>query len=102
MTQHIIDYSLAAGVELSEHYTESGRPRHGSPEDRGAADRYYGRAFNPHWEDHSSGRCRRVEAQDMSRAEIAGYTYGFDNEHGRKDWGVFYDVDEAECEEQTQ
>ena len=99
MTQHFIDYSLAAGVELSKHYTESGRPRHGSPEDRGMADRYYGRVFDPHWEDHSSGKYRRVPAQEMSRAEIAGYTYGFNNETGQKDWGVAYDVVEGECEE---
>ena len=94
MTQHFNDLSL-----IARHYTETGRPKHGSPEDRGAADRYYGRMFNPHWEDHSGRRYTRIDAQDMSRAEIAAYTHGFNNEEGQKDWGVPYDVVEGECEE---
>ena len=96
MTKYFNDLS-----QLARHYTETGRPKHGSPEDRGAADRYYGRMFNPHWEDHSGRRYTRIDAQDMSRAEIAAYTHGFNNEEGQKDWGVPYDVVEGECEERV-
>ena len=80
---------MSAGFEgsilIPQHYNENGRRKHGSPEDRGAADRYYGRAFNPHWEDHS-GKYRRIEAQDMSRAEIEAYQFGYDNEIGEKEY----------------
>ena len=60
---------------------------HGSPRDRGSADRYYGRPFNPHWYPEGTGKGSRVELQDMTADEIVAYTKGFNEEEDRKDWG---------------
>jgi len=62
-------------------------PKHGSPQDRGSADRYYGRPFNPHWYPEGTGKGSRVELQDMTADEIVAYTKGFNEEEDRKDWG---------------
>ena len=62
-------------------------PKHGSPQDRGSADRYYGRRFDPHWWPEGTGHGKRVEMEDMTPEQIAEYEYGYDNEEDRKDWG---------------
>ena len=62
-------------------------PVHGSPQDRGSADRYYGRDYDPHWWPNGTGKGDRVEMFDMSPQEITEYTYGYNNEEDRKDWG---------------
>jgi hypothetical protein len=55
--------------------------RHGSPYDRGTADSYYGRDYNPHYFTGDSFNSTRIELQDMSAQEIIAYTAGFrDNE----------------------
>ena len=65
----------------------NGLPKHGSPQDRGSADRYYGRDYNPHWYPSGTGKGDRIELANMTPAEIAEYTYGYNNEEDRKDWG---------------
>lgn len=60
---------------------------HGSPRDRGSADRYYGRPFNPHWYPEGTYKGQRIELQDMTADEIVAYTKGFNEEEDRKDWG---------------
>ena len=35
-------------------------PEHGSPEDRGSADRYYRRSFNPHWYPYGTGNGEKI------------------------------------------
>lgn len=62
-------------------------PRHGSPQDRGSADRYYGRQYDPHYYVGGSYMSDRVEKADMTEGEIAAYNYGWENEKDRKDWG---------------
>ena len=62
-------------------------PKHGSPQDRGSADAYYGRRFDPHWWPEGTGKGIRVEMADMTKEQIEEYTYGYDNEEDRKDWG---------------
>lgn len=62
-------------------------PKHGSPQDRGSADRYYGRMYDPHWWPEGTGHGIRVEQADMTPEQIAEYEYGWDNEDDRKDWG---------------
>jgi len=62
-------------------------PKHGSPQDRGSADRYYGRPFNPHWYPEGTYKGQRIELQDMTADEIVAYTKGFNEEEDRKDWG---------------
>ena len=66
--------------------------RHGGPYDRGTADSYYGRDYNPHYFVGDSYNSPRVELAQMSAHEIIAYTAGFkDNElaNNFKDLGEF-------------
>jgi hypothetical protein len=63
--------------------------RHGGPYDRGSADSYYGRGFNPHYFVGDTYSSPKVEMKDMTPEEIAAYTKGYDDneEAGAfKDW----------------
>jgi hypothetical protein len=64
-----------------------GRPRHGSPQDRGGADRYYGRPYEPHYYKGHTYQSERVTEEFMTTAQIEEYRYGYENEEDRKDWG---------------
>ncbi len=61
--------------------------RPGSPQDRGSADAYYGRPYDPHYYVGDSMQSERVEKDNMTVGEIAAYDYGYENEDDRKDWG---------------
>ena len=66
--------------------------RHGGPYDRGTADSYYGRDYNPHYFVGDSYNSPRVDLAQMSVQEIVAYTAGFrDNEQANnfKDLGEF-------------
>jgi len=83
-----------------------------SPETRGGCDRYYHRAYNPHylldigvpanapkgWIGHAS---TKVGQADMTAEEIAQYKKGWLEETERKDWGRMDDdsVDEDSMDE---
>lgn len=63
--------------------------RHGGPFDRGSADSYYGRDFEPHYFVGDTHTSKRISQKDMSIAEIVAYEAGYDwNElHGeKKEW----------------
>ena len=63
--------------------------RHGGPYDRGMADSWYGREYNPHYFVGDSYSSTRLEMVDMSASEIAAYTAGYrDNEANgdKKEW----------------
>ena len=60
--------------------------RHGSPYDRGSADRYYGRLFNPHYFVGATSFTPMVKTEDMTADEIAAYTLGWNEEQDRKEW----------------
>ena len=63
--------------------------RHGGPYDRGSADSYYSRGFNPHYYVEGTSTSPRVELKEMTAAEITAYTAGFnDNElfGDKKSW----------------
>ena len=62
-------------------------PRHGSPQDRGSADAYYGRPYDPHYYVGDSMQSERVKKDNMTVGEIAAYDYGYEEETDRKDWG---------------
>ena len=62
-------------------------PRHGGPLDRGSADRYYGRPFDPHYWPEGTYKGTRIEEDDMTVDQIEEYMYGYNNETDRKDWG---------------
>ena len=67
---------------------ESNRiPEHGGPQDRGSADAYYGRNYDPHWYPLGTHKGERIESIDMSDSEIEEYKYGYENEDDRKDYG---------------
>lgn len=60
--------------------------RHGGPYDRGSADAYYRRRFNPHYYKGDTLNSELVERENMTAEEIAAYTAGYDEEDERKDW----------------
>jgi len=63
--------------------------RHGGPFDRGSADSWYSRPFNPHFYKGRTYQGPRVELADMTAEEITAYTAGYHwNEKfgGKKDW----------------
>ena len=50
---------------------------HGSPADRGSADRYYGRQADPHKYPNGTGNAPRVVLTDPE--EIAAYNEAYEN-----------------------
>ena len=63
---------------------------HGSPFDRGSADSYYGRAQIPHKYPNGTGNAPRIEAQDMTLAEMREYYKGYEYNEAcgdKKNWG---------------
>jgi len=63
--------------------------RHGGPYDRGGADSYYGRGYNPHYYVGDTGFSERIEKDAMTEEEIDAYRAGYDDneEHGdKKEW----------------
>ena len=82
-----IDQDRSMTKEYSEIVRGDELPKHGSPQDRGSADRYYGRPFDPHYWPAGTLKGTKVEMVSMSPAEITAYTYGYNTEQDRKDWG---------------
>ena len=74
-------------------YTVNGKTyeqQHGNPFDRGSADSWYDRPQCPHYWPEGTYKGIKVEAKDMTPAEIEAYYAGYDyNEQfgGKKDWG---------------
>lgn len=62
--------------------------RHGSPYDRGSADRYYGRPPNPHFYAGDTYSTDKFDKHSMTEEEIAEYYKGYEEEEDRKDWGA--------------
>ena len=63
--------------------------RHGGPFDRGSADSWYSRPFNPHYYVGGSYDSQPIQARDMTPAEIVAYAAGYEyNEQfgGKKEW----------------
>ena len=58
---------------------------HGSPRDRGSADAYYSRPFDPHY--YPEGTYNGPRVTDLTEEQLKEYTEGYENEHDRKDWG---------------
>ena len=71
----------------TEMIVTDGTPKHGSPQDRGSADRYYGRNYEPHYWPNGTGHGSMITMEEMSPAEIVAYDYGWKTETDRKDWG---------------
>ena len=63
--------------------------RHGGPWDRGSADSYYHREFDPHYFVGETYNTKKVELADMTAEEIVAYTAGYNwNEQcgDKKQW----------------
>lgn len=63
--------------------------RHGGPYDRGSADSYYRRPFNPHFYAGATMQSPRIPESAMTPDEIEAYRAGFfDNEESgnHKEW----------------
>lgn len=61
--------------------------RRGGPYDRGSADRYYGRPFNPHYYTGvDSMAMERVNERQMTQEELREYAEGWEQETERKEW----------------
>lgn len=60
--------------------------RHGGAYDRGSADAYYGREFNPHYFKGASYDSEKVGRDGMDEYDIAAYTAGFNQTIDRKDF----------------
>ena len=51
--------------------------QHGGPYDRGSADAWYGRDFDPHYWPQGTYNGQRVELEQMTAQEITAYTVGY-------------------------
>lgn len=63
--------------------------RHGGAFDRGSADSYYGRDWNPHYFKGDTYQSEKIELSGMTPAEIADYTagYNYNEDFGdKKEW----------------
>ena len=60
--------------------------RHGGPFDRGSADAYYQRPFNPHYYEGDTYSSPLVEKDNMTAEEVTAYAQGYKEQH---DSGVF-------------
>jgi hypothetical protein len=63
--------------------------RHGGPYDRGTADSYYGRDYNPHYFVGDTYNSPKIDLVQMTAAEIVAYTAGYTNNEvngDRKEW----------------
>lgn len=53
--------------------------RHGGPFDRGDADAFYGRPYNPHYYVGATYDSTRLDECDMSPIEIEAYKAGYES-----------------------
>ena len=63
---------------------------HGSPYDRGGADSYYGRRFEPHYWPEGTNKGTKIDREDMTKSEIEEYAKGWQVNEDlgyHKDWG---------------
>lgn len=79
----LVELEDKTGLEPQFH-----RDRHGGLYDRGGADSYYHRPWDPHW--YPEGTGKGIKVTDLTPEEIAEYNAGYDdneNSGNKKDWG---------------
>jgi hypothetical protein len=59
--------------------------RHGGAYDRGSADKYYGRDFNPHY--FVGDSLSSLLVTKLTSEERAAYEQGYNEQTDSKDWG---------------
>ena len=57
------------------------KARHGGPYDRGSADAYYRRPYEPHYYRGATYSSTRVNQVDMTTEELIEYTEGWEDTH---------------------
>ena len=67
--------------------TKQPNRKHGSPYDRGSADRYYHRKYEPHWWPEGTGKGLKITEEVMHEDELLEYYRGWHEEEDRKDYG---------------
>lgn len=67
--------------------TSTDKYRHGGPYDRGSADAYYRRDFQPHYFKEDTYSSERIELLDPSTEDYKAYAEGFKDTVDFKDWG---------------
>ena len=79
------------GMNFDITWTDSNKMiRHGGPFDRGGADSYYHRGYNPHWWPNGTNNGECITWNNMSHDEILQYTAGYEHNEElgyKKDWG---------------
>lgn len=63
--------------------------RHGGPYDRGGADSYYSRSYNPHFYVGASYSSTLVKRDHMTKEEVEAYKAGWEHNEkygGKKEW----------------
>ena len=76
-------------IMIAEDIRERFDTAHGGPFDRGSADSWYSRPFDPHYYRGDSYCGPRIEMKDMAAQEIVAYTagYNWNEQHGgKKSW----------------
>ena len=69
----LIDYTAEPQLFEGKLYDQ----RHGGPFDRGAADSYYGRGYNPHCYEGATSMSPRIERDSMTKEDVQAYTAGY-------------------------
>ena len=85
-TQHALKKQSVINYKTGKMLTDT-LPRHGSLEDRGSADRYYGRKYHPHYYIGNSYNSKCIEGDNLTVEDNAAYTKGWTEQIERKDWG---------------
>jgi len=83
---------MSIGASIMPDYSdkELGYNDHGGPYDRGGADSYYRRSFDPHYWPDGTGFGVRIDITDRDSPEWAAYKQGYDDNESigdYKDWG---------------
>jgi hypothetical protein len=67
------------------------RSRHGSLYDRGRADSYYSRSYDPHWYPNGTYNAPRIGVEELFSAQVAEYAAGYaaGEDEDKKDWSLF-------------
>jgi len=60
--------------------------RHGGPYDRGGADSYYRRGFNPHYFIGGTHNSDKVSKEEMTEAQIEEYRQGYNDNEANGDF----------------
>jgi hypothetical protein len=76
---------MQAEATRSAYYTQ----RHGGPYDRGSADAWYRRSFNPHYYVGDTYSTPKIEMAQMTAEEITAYTAGYRDQEATGDHKEF-------------